>query len=87
MYFRKNHKKKNNKNKKGIPSLYLKKNTNILEQSFQNTNRDISYYQCDSKKETIGLFISPTFDRAKEKIKTKNIIGIISPLASDANGF
>ena len=41
----------------------------------------------DSKNETIGLLISPTLDKAKEKIKAKNIIGIISPLAKDSKGF
>ena len=41
----------------------------------------------DSKKETMGLFISPTLDKANEKINAKKIIGIISPFASDSKGF
>ena len=37
----------------------------------------------DSKNDTIGLFTSPTFAKATAKIKTKTMIGTISPAAKE----
>ena len=54
MLTKKYNKRKNDKKKKGITSLYIKKaNNNILDQSFQCTKKDESCIQCDSKNETI----------------------------------